>query len=118
MSRRAWYWRSESQRALGLQLKIVRRNGDRAWWLNCRACDRSVLCLKCEDCQWEIEQFPTVAAHIKRLKIVDVLFPFRCATGCNDVLCDGFPSEMLLAMAVGLTQEGHKRPARTKTVRA
>ena len=98
MSTAGWYWSPGPLRALGLRMVRVRRYGRRAWWLVCRTCGRSVLCLKCEDCSWTVEQFSTAAAHVKSLKILDTLFPFRCAAKCNSALCDTPPGVVLTAM--------------------
>jgi len=86
--------------ALGLEVKVVRKYGEQAWWAACRECGAFLLALACTDCGWDLGQLALVANHVRALRDVrNGLRLFKCPRGCNSTLCDDPPREVLIAQA-------------------
>jgi len=103
-----WYRNGAVLRAIGLKLVTVRRFGQKARWISCRACGEGLVALWCSDCRWSLEAYMAAHAHLAALRRLDPLHLFRCPSGCNTALVEQ-PDAVLVAQAEEATFEKSSR---------
>jgi hypothetical protein len=86
-------------RALGLKLQIVRRFGQTARWISCRACGEGVVALWCTYCGWELAGYTIAYNHLAGLRKLPRLYLLSCPKGCNRAAIENPPAEFLVAQA-------------------